>query len=126
MQCFQERVFVIFIMLCVPLIAVSQQAPAAADRPWEAAPTIQPGVPPRHSPAFVPDPLKIYTLPQLVDVAEQNNPDTRVAWENAKARAAELRVSKPSLYPTLAAVPLAHTNRSQIFFFPDFVRQTPG
>jgi outer membrane protein len=87
---------------------------------------MQPGVPPRHSPVFVPDPLKIHTLPELVDVAEQNNPETRVAWENAKARAAELGVSKASLYPTLAAVALADTNRSQLFFSPDYFCQTSG
>jgi outer membrane protein TolC len=126
MKCFQERVFVIFVMLCAPLIAVSQQAPAAPDRPWKGTPKMQPGVPPRHSPVFVPDPLKIYTLPELVDVAEQNNPETRVAWENAKARAAELGVSKASLYPTLAAVALADTNRSQLFFSPNYYRQTSG
>jgi outer membrane protein TolC len=126
MKCFQERVFVIFVMLCAPLIAVSQQAPAAPDRPWEGTPKMQPGVPPRHSPVFVPDPLKIYTLPELVDVAEQNNPETRVVWENAKARAAELGVSKASLCPTLAAVALADTNRSQLFFSPNYFRQTSG
>jgi outer membrane protein len=126
MQCFQERVFVIFVMLCAPLVAVSQQAPATPDRPWEGTPKMQPGVPPRHSPVFIPDPLKIYTLPELVDVAEQNNPETRVAWESAKARAAELGVSKATLYPTLAALALAETNRSQLFFSPDYFRQTSG
>jgi outer membrane protein len=124
MQCFQERVFVIFVMLCAPQVAVSQQAPATPDRPWEGTPKMQPGVPPRHSPVFVPDPLKIYTLPELVDVAEQNNPETRVAWESAKARAAELGISKATLYPTLAALALADTNRSQLFFSPDYFRQT--
>src|ERR1700730_13860454 len=82
------------------------------------------GVPPRHSPVFVSDTLKIYTLPELVDVAEQNNPETRVAWENAKARAAELGISKARVYPTLAAVALADTNRSQLFFSPNYYRQT--
>ncbi|HEY1994644.1 MAG TPA: TolC family protein [Edaphobacter sp.] len=126
MKCFQERIFVILLLLCAPLVAVSQQAPAAPDRPWEVTPKMQPPVLPRQSPAFVPDPLKVYTLPELVDVAEQNNPETRVAWENAKARAAELGVSKASLYPTLAAVALADTNRSQLFFSPQFYRQTSG
>jgi outer membrane protein TolC len=76
--------------------------------------------------AFVPDPLKNYTLAELVDLAERNNPETRVAWENAKARAADLGVSKASLYPTLAALALANTNRSQLFLSPEFVRQTSG
>ncbi|HWZ00798.1 MAG TPA: TolC family protein [Edaphobacter sp.] len=126
MKCFHKRIIVIFILLCAPLSALSQQAPAAPDRPWELSSKMQPGVPPRHSPAFVPDPLKIYTLPELVDVAEQNNPETRGAWENAKARAAELGISKATLYPTLAAVALADTNRSQLFFSPQFYRQTSG
>lgn len=30
-----------------------------------------------------------YTLPELVDVAEQHNPETRVLWQQAKMRAAE-------------------------------------
>jgi outer membrane protein TolC len=127
MKYFHGHVFSIFVMLCCsPLLAVSQQAPAVPDQPWNGAPRLQPVVPPRHAPAFVPDPSKIYTLPELVDVAEQNNPETRVAWESAKARAAELGVSKASLYPTLAAVALADTNRSQLFFSPEYYRQTSG
>jgi outer membrane protein len=126
MKCFHERVIVIFIILYAPLIAVSQQAPAAPDRPWDGVPNGQSGVPSRPVPAFVPDPLKMYTLPELVDVAEQNNPETRVAWENAKMRAADLGVSKASLYPTLAALALADTSRGQLFLSPEFVRQTSG
>src|SRR3984885_12665274 len=126
MKCFHERVIVIFIILYAPLISVSQQAPAAPDRPWDGVPNVQPGVPSRPVPAFVPDPLKMYTLPELVDIAEQNNPETRVAWQNAKALAADLGVSKASLYPTLAALALADTSRGQLFLSPGFVRQTSG
>jgi outer membrane protein len=61
-----------------------------------------------------------------VDIAEQNNPETRVAWENAKARATEVGVSKASLYPTLAALVLADSNRTNIFFSPNYIRQTTG
>ena len=113
-------------MLLAPLAALSQQAPAAPEQPWQATPKMQPSVPPPHVPTFVPDPLKIYTLPELVDIAEQNNPDTRVAWENAKARAADLGVSKASLYPTLAALALAQTYRIDLFFAPEYFRQTVG
>ncbi len=125
MKIFHARVIVIFIILQAPLVALSQQPPAEADRPWEKTPKEQPAIPP-HVPAFVPDPSKIYTLSELVDIAERNNPETRVAWENAKARAAELGIAKATLYPTLAALALAGTNRSQIFFSPDFIRQTSG
>ena len=41
------------------------------------------------------DPAKLYTLPELIDIAEHNNPDTRVAWENAKARAGDLGIANP-------------------------------
>ena len=126
MKYFHRYVFSFVMLFCASLWAVSQQAPAAADRPWNGSAKTQPVVPQQHPPALVPDPSKIYTLPELVDVAEQNNPETRVAWENAKARAAELGISKASLYPTLAAVALADTNRSQLFFSPEYYRQTSG
>src|ERR1700730_9149368 len=82
------------------------------------------GVPPRHSPVFVSDTLKIYTLPELVDVAEQNNPETRVAWQNAKARAADLGVSKSTLYPTVAAAVVGESVRTNILLAPNYIRQT--
>src|SRR6202046_2031022 len=126
MKYFHGYVFIFVMSFSASLLAVGQQAPTVPDRPWNGAPEMRPVVPPQHSPAFIPDPSKIYTLPDLIDVAEQNNPETRVAWENAKARAAELGISKASLYPTLAAVALADTNRSQLFFYPDYYRQTSG
>src|SRR3984885_1785363 len=118
------RLVVILITLQAPRICVSQQAPTAPQRPWDVTPNMQPGIPPRPVPGFVPDPLKMYTLSELVDIAEQNNPDTRVAWENAKARAADLGVSKASLYPTLAALALAESVRIDLFFAPNYYRQT--
>jgi outer membrane protein len=126
MKYFHGYVFIFVMSFSASLLAAGQQAPAVPDRPWNGAPEMRPVVPPQHSPAFIPDPSKIYTLPDLIDVAEQNNPETRVAWENAKARAAELGISKASLYPTLAAVALADTNRSQLFFSPEYYRQTSG
>ena len=114
----------ILITLQAPRLCIGQQAPATAERPW-VAPKQLPAVPLQHV-AFVPDPSKSYTLAELVDLAERNNPETRVAWENAKARAADLGVSKASLYPTLAALALADTSRGELFLYPDYVRQTSG
>ena len=83
------------------------------------------GMPPaRSAPEVTPDPNKTYTLPELVNLAEQNNPETRVAWQNAKARAADLGISKASLYPTLAAVAIAQSTRDNLFFAPNYYRQT--
>ncbi len=126
MKYFHGHVFIFVILSTATLPAVSQQAPVVPDQPWNGTPKMQAVVPLRHSPRFVPDPSTIYTLSELVDIAEQNDPETRVAWENAKARAAALGISKANLYPTLAAVALADTNRSQLFLSPEYYRQTSG
>ena len=106
--------------------ALSQKAPATPDKPWQLPGGWSPGQVDRAAPAFMPDPAKIYTLAELVDIAEQNNPGTRVAWENAKALAADLGVSKATLYPTLAALALADSARVDILFNTDWIRQTTG
>jgi outer membrane protein len=47
------------------------------------------------------DPAHPYTLAELIDVAEQHNPSTRVVWERAKQKAHELGVAKSAYYPKL-------------------------
>jgi outer membrane protein TolC len=115
-------------MLCMLVaegVACAQKAPAVPDHPWDASSATQRlQAPPRSAPAFILDPAKIYTLSELVNIAEQNNPETRVAWQNAKARAADLGITESTLYPSLAAAALAGSTRSDIFFGPDFQRQT--
>lgn len=115
-------------MLCMlvgEVVGYAQKAPAAADHPWDVSSLPRPlKVPPRPAPAVTLDPAKIYTLPELVNIAEQNNPETRVAWQNAEARAADLGIVRSTLYPTMAAAVLAETARAGIFFGPYFVRQT--
>src|SRR5271154_3019039 len=106
-------------------IACAQRAPLSSQQPWQGTTNLA-SPPPRSAPAFVPDPSKIYTLPELVNLAEQNNPDTRVAWENAKARAADLGISKASLYPTVAALAVGQDVRDNLFFAPNYYRQTVG
>jgi outer membrane protein len=104
-------------------IACAQNAPFSPQQPWQGA-TSLPSPPPRSAPALTPDPTKIYTLAELVNLAEQNNPDTRVAWESAKARAADLGISKATLYPTVAALAIAQSSRDNLFFAPNYYRQT--
>jgi outer membrane protein len=105
--------------------AYGQQAPSASNHPWDASLAKPPLQAPAHQkPAVDLDPNRIYTLPELINIAEQNNPDTRVAWENARARAADLGIARSTLYPTLAAAALAETTRVDIFFGTSFQRQT--
>jgi outer membrane protein TolC len=72
------------------------------------------------------DSAKQYTLAELIDLAEAHNPQTRIAWEQAKARAALLGVARASLLPTIAAVASAATVRDAALIGQYFHRQTLG
>jgi len=49
------------------------------------------------------DPRKVYDLPELIDLAERNNPDTRIAWERARQAAAAVGLGESFYYPYLMA-----------------------
>jgi len=49
------------------------------------------------------DPEKVYGLPDLIDIAERSNPNTRIAWEHARAAAAAVGLAQSAYYPYLAA-----------------------
>ncbi len=102
--------------------ASAQSAPASPSQPWQS--TLSVPAPVRSVPVVAPDPAKTYALAELINFAEQNNPETRVAWENAKAKAADLGVSKSTLYPSVAAAVIAQSVRTKILFAPAFIRQT--
>ena len=53
------------------------------------------------------DPTKAYSLEELIDIAESNNPRTRIAWESAKQAAERLGIARSDYYPHLAALALA-------------------
>jgi outer membrane protein len=108
--------------LCLAMVLVSsalaQSAPVSWNHPW-------------HSPEeqqFVRDAMaeyirelphnsvKTYPLAELIDLAESNNPETRVAWEHARVQAASFGVARSELYPTLAAAALSETGRLEVLF----------
>src|SRR5437870_9006896 len=62
------------------------------------------------------NPRKIYGLAELIDVAERNNPDTRVAWERARQAAAAVGLSESAYYPFLVASAAAGYDRAVIPF----------
>lgn len=47
------------------------------------------------------DPHYTYTVSELIDLAERNNPATRIAWERARQAANELGVAKSAYFPLL-------------------------
>jgi outer membrane protein TolC len=72
------------------------------------------------------EPDKTYTLGELIDLAERHNPETRVAWEQAKSKAAALGIARSALYPTMSAVALAVSLRQAALIGEFFHRQTEG
>src|ERR1700738_1611028 len=62
------------------------------------------------------NPGKIYGLAELIDIAERNNPDTRVAWERARQAAAAVGLSESAYYPFLVASAAAGYDRAFIPF----------
>jgi outer membrane protein TolC len=105
--------------------ALAQSAPASPDHPWHAPAEQNIEADAKHlgSARFGVDPQKTYSLLELVDLAEEHNPETRFAWERARAKAAALGIERSELYPTLAAVVLSETSRVEILFGDRFVRQ---
>jgi outer membrane protein len=123
-----------FLSCTVALVAVlscsrhafAQSAPSSPDHPWQtsAEEQLQTGVKGARNPGFAVDPVKTYSLAELVDLAESHNPQTRFAWERARAQAAALGIARSELYPTLVAVALSQTNRQQVLINNKFDRQT--
>jgi outer membrane protein TolC len=97
------------VFLFQPLSHGQDSAPPAPDKPWS---------PPalgayerelsrmsRENSNSVPiDAEQIYYLPELIDVAERSHPQTRVAWEQARAQAGAVGLSKSAYYPYLAGL----------------------
>src|SRR6201991_1270726 len=70
------------------------------------------------------DSAKIYSLGELIDFAQSHNPDTRFAWERARAQTAALGVARSELYPTLAAAAVSWLSREAILINDTFIEQT--
>jgi outer membrane protein len=62
------------------------------------------------------NPRKIYNLAELIDIAERNNPETRVAWERARYAAGAVGLSESAYYPFLVASAAAGYDRAFIPF----------
>src|SRR5215469_3088904 len=121
-------VIIVFAVSTGSICGLAQSAPPSPDKVWHPKAEQnelyrQPG---KQDAKFEIDPARIYSLPELIDLAEQHNPETRIAWQSAKARAAVLGITRSALYPTLVAVALANTARARILINTEFIRQTYG
>ena len=120
------RTAILFLALLCAKSVFAQYAPASPERPWHAPGEQQIKVDAKRFPdsGFSIDPTKAYSLAELIDLAQTHNPETRVAWERARAQAASFGVARSELYPTLAAIALSQINRDEILFGSQFIRQT--
>lgn len=110
-------------------------APDSPDRPWIPETTadgeIIPGskvptpssdknfvLPANTTAATLSPPLPIntshaYTLPELIDIAERNNPSTKIAWNAARNVALAKGIAESTFLPRLSAGALVSTQSSQ-------------
>jgi outer membrane protein len=116
----------LFLLLLVGGHVLGQSAPVSPDQPWHSADEQKTAsaAKPFLAPGFSIEPDRTYSLAELVDMAEAHNPETRVAWERARAQMAALGIARSELYPTIAAVALSQTLREETFFGTVFYRQT--
>src|SRR4051794_6034029 len=106
--------------------AAAQAVPASLERPWHGSAelSMKKDAARLGDSRFALDQSKTYSLPELIDLAEANNPATRAEWERARSQAAALGISRSELYPTIAAVALSQTESTQAFFGNSFLGQT--
>jgi outer membrane protein TolC len=105
---------------------LAQSAPVSPDHPWHGVQEqqIENDTKRFREPRFRIEPDRNYSLAELIDLAEAHNPETRIAWENARAQLASLGIARSELYPTLAAMALSQTNRAEALLGDHFYRQT--
>jgi outer membrane protein TolC len=91
-----------FTIACLILLSAGRataQCAAIASSPKAAVDCASRSTPP-DSTATV-NPTQEYSLAELIDIAEQNNPRTRILWERAKQHAQRLGIAKSAYYPLL-------------------------
>jgi outer membrane protein len=120
------RATIPLMVLLAAVPAFAQSPPASPDRPWHTS--YERGITNDgerlRQPVIPIEPNKAYTLAELIDLAEAHNPETRVAWENARAEAAVLGIARSELYPTLSAVALSGVDREEVPLGTRFYRHT--
>src|SRR3954470_16991258 len=104
-----------FVVLAAISRSFAQSPPVSAGRPWhwsEEQKTMRDSL--RFHPLTVRiDSGKLYSLAELIDLAEAQSPATRVTWEKARAQAASIGIARSELFPTLSAVAMAGVVRQE-------------
>ena len=92
--CLSSRCLRFVVVVSAAVFTVcAQKAPPTSAKPWEASPAqvLSKSVLNRPSEELRLAPDRTYTLPELIDLAEAHNPETKAAWQAAKQQAGLLR-----------------------------------
>jgi outer membrane protein len=121
-----SRRFDHLLILIAAMPVFGQGPPAVPELPWHSPQEAQIA---REAQRFRQSGLRIedqktYSLAELIDLAESHNPETRVAWENARAQASALGIARSELFPALTATALAGVERDEIPLGTRFYRFT--
>jgi outer membrane protein len=112
-------------------------APASPDTPWQIStqhsPAVEAPAPtfalPRDPALPWPDkearldPAHRFSLPELIDIAQQRNKETRIAWEQARQAAIGVGIARAAFLPEITASVLAGYQRVASPFPTNLVRQ---
>src|SRR5882672_9509426 len=91
-----------------------RHAPPAPGEPWPLPAELTPSNgTPADSPAVALD--RTYALPELIDLAESSNPDTRIGWERARQAALGIGIAIAGYFPLISALTAVGYQRT---FFP--------
>ncbi len=117
------------VALLVSISGISgQSVPSTSAKPWHVSPAqnLASGKTEPLSEKYRLAADRSYTLSELIDLAEQHNPETRAAWEASKQQAGALKVARSELFPTLAAAAMGQTLQTGVLLYDQFALQQQG
>lgn len=112
-QTFKIRTFSTAVGLCLLAGCATDQlalAPASPSSPWtpDGISSHEFAVPANPAVAKLPAPPainqeQVYQLPELIDIAQMQNPDTRIAWQQARQAALGVGMAEATFLPMISA-----------------------
>lgn len=123
----REALLLLFLIFAPISTLQAQKAPPLPTFPWQPARSLFGSAPiPLYRHEVSLDDNTSYTLGQLIDIAEDNNPSTHAAWTKARSAAASLGIAKSELYPTVLASAAGRTFLNPPLLYQSFYLQDIG
>ncbi len=106
---------VIACLLCACATSQLKRAPRGPDVAWKPASNDphdfslppEPSLPLHTEEIATTKPDRVYTLADLIDIAESANPDTRIGWERSRQAALQVGIAKAEYLPVISALALS-------------------